>query len=120
MHPKVRKEKSAPKQSQSIPAHPNPYALLIIKPPVTVAKDEPIRPPDLTTEVNETRLTPYKRIQQKREQRNAKKMQRKEENRFLDGAITVAKDERTQTAQAEDNLCPFIEAVNKKDVLQPQ
>ena len=35
-------------------------------------------------------------------------------------AIGVAKDERTDMAKSADNPCPFKEAVNKNDSLQPQ
>ena len=47
-------------------------------------------------------------------------MQRKEDNRFPKGAIIVAKDERTDIAKAEDNPCPFKEAIDKNVVFQPR
>ena len=47
-------------------------------------------------------------------------MQRKEENRFLNDSILLAEDECTKMAKAEDNPCPFKEAVNENYVLQPR
>ena len=120
LHLKARKEKSVPKRSPSIPAHPNQYALLAIKPSVTFAEDEPIQPPALAAKVNEMQPTPYEHIQHKHEQRKAKKMQQKEDNYFLEGAIIAAEDKRTDIAKAEDNLCPFKGAINENDVLQPR
>ena len=119
-HLKARSEKSAPKQSQPIPAHPNQYALIAIEPSITFAEDEPIRPPDLVAAVNETRPTPYKRIQHRREQSKAKKMQRKEDNRFLDGAIIAAEDERTAIAKADDNPCLFKASSDANNTMHPR
>ena len=116
-HLKARKEESTPKQSQSIPAHPNPNALLKTK-VLTVAEAKEVQPPNSAVEVNETRPTPYKRIQRKWEQGKAKKVQREEEEQFFDGAIEVAEDKHTESAKSEDNLRLFKQVVNTKDVLQ--
>ena len=76
--------------------------------------------PNPPVDVNETQQTPYERIQRRRKQRNAKAVQREEEERFFDAAIGVAEDERTEMAKSEDNPCPFKQAVNEKDSLQPR
>ena len=84
-----------------------------------VAETKPVQPPNLAVEVKETWPTPYKRIQHKQEQRKAKKVQWEEKGKFSDSTIGVVKDKHTEMAKAEDNPCPFKEAVDKKDVLQP-
>ena len=80
----------------------------------------PTVPPNTPDHTTERRRTSYERIQRNRERRKANRADREETELFLDAAITTAKDERTERAKAADNPCPFKEAAQASDVLQPR
>ena len=80
----------------------------------------PTVPPNTPAHNTERRRTPYERIQRNRELRKANRADREETKLFFDAAIATAEDKRTKRAKAADNPCPFKEAAQTSDVLQPR